>query len=93
VDDEQLHVYGFQFVGYTNTDANCYSNGHADTNPNANCYANADGNPDANCYANTDAHCRCCGYDQPAIGVDLYFFQRDFYLERGQRDRLPPFRG
>ena len=76
MDDEQLYVYGFQFVSYTNADADCHT--YANTNPD--------------CYTNTDTRYRCGGYDQPATGVNLYFVQRDFYLERGQRDRLLPFR-
>ena len=86
MDDEQLYVYGFQVVGYTNADANChtntdsdrysYTNGHTDTNPNANCYSRY----------------RCCGDVEPATGVDLYFVKRDFYLERWKRDRLLSFR-
>ena len=94
--EEQLYVYGFQVVGHTNADANCHTYTDSDrySYTNAYCYTNghADTNPNANCYANTDADYRCCGYDQPAAGVDLYFVKRDFYLERGQRDRLFPFR-
>ena len=95
--DEQLYVYGFQVVGYTNADANCrtYTDSDRYSYTNAYCYSNghADTNPNANCYANTDAQYWFGGYDQPAAGVDLYFAKRDFYLERGQRDRLFPFRG
>ena len=36
MDDEQLYVYGFQFVGYTNADADCHT--YANTNPD--CYTN-----------------------------------------------------
>jgi len=84
VDDEQLYVYGFQVVGHTNADANCHTYTDSDRYSYTNAY----------CYSNghTDARYRCGGYDQPAIGVNLYFVQRDFYLERGQRDRLLPFR-
>ena len=84
MDDEQLYVYGFQVVGYTNADANCHTNTDSDR------YSYT--NPDANCYPNADARYRFGGHDQPAAGVDLYFVERDFYLERGKRDRLLSFR-
>ena len=82
--DEQLYVYGFQVVGYTNADANCrtYTDSDRYSYTNAYCYSNG----------HTDARYRCCGYDQPAAGVDLYFVERDFCLERWKRDRLLSFR-
>src|SRR5205814_6431102 len=55
-------------------------------------YSYSDGHPDTNCYTNTHARYRCCGDVEPAAGVDLYFFQRDFYLARRQRHRLLSFR-
>ena len=56
-------------------------------------HTNADTYTNPNCHAYAHSRYWFGGYDQPAAGIDLYFVQRDFYLERGQRDRLLPFRG
>src|SRR6266576_4370483 len=57
---------------------------HANSNSITHVHANSIAHTNSNSYARY----RCCGDVEPATGVDLYFVKRDFYLERGQRDRL-----
>jgi len=50
LDYEQLHLYGFQFVGYANTYTWCNSN----TNGYTDAYSSGD--PDTNSYSNANAY-------------------------------------
>ncbi|HXP34419.1 MAG TPA: hypothetical protein VN827_02605, partial [Chthoniobacterales bacterium] len=92
---------------YTDSDANChaytdpvsdrYSNTNCHSNANCHTYTNSDPDTHAEChtYANADsdtAHYWASGDVEPAAGIDVYFIERDFPMERWQRDGLLPFR-
>jgi hypothetical protein len=103
---EQLYLQSVQTVSYShsnsrsNSDAN--SNGHGHSHAYANRHTNSNGhaNPNTDRYSdsnrNSDSHAHAAsnwtgGNVNSGPGVNLHLFERDFYLERGQRDRLCPF--
>jgi len=93
------HSYSYSNSN-TDSDRHTYADRHPnpdrypDTNSYAYCHSNSNGYPNTDCHTNTyAAYDRTRSDVESAAGIDLYFFKRDFYLERGQRDRLFPFRG
>jgi hypothetical protein len=66
----------------SNTDPNTNTNTDADADTNSNSktdsYTNANTKPDAHAHTQWG-----CGNVEPDTGIDLWFLQRDFHVERG----------